>query len=398
MQRARVILKPRMARPFFGRHPWVYASAIARIEGDTEDGDEVDLFSKEGQFIARGLINSRSRIRVRLYTWDQEQPLDADFWSRQLDQAIALRKKLFPVFGSQTGCRLVASEGDGLSGLTVDRYGDWLLVQLTSHALATRQDLLFDLLEQKLHPRGIWLRTEKGIRDLEGLQARDGLVRGAQPPRPLFLDEDGLQYGADVVEGQKTGFYLDQRENRLAAARYLSGSKVLDCFAYSGGFGITLAARGGAKQVLCVDVSEPALQLARANAELNGLGDRLTFRKGKAGEVLTELREAGELFDMVVLDPPKMARHRQSVSQALKGYFSLNRRAIDLLPPNGILVTCSCSGLVSREEFVSVLAAVSEDSGRPIQLLEVRGSAADHPVSVSCPESAYLKCVIARVL
>ena len=393
-----VILRPRMARPFFARHPWVFASAIARVNGNPADGDLVELFSHQGQFIARGLFNSHSRIRVRLYTWDHAQELDEAFWSQKLDQAIALRQQVLPDQTNRSACRMVSSEGDGLSGLTVDRFGEWLLVQITSLALSDRRELLFDLLEQKLKPQGIWLRTEKGIRELEGLEAHDGLVRGKEPPRPLFVEEDGLQFGVDVIEGQKTGFYLDQRENRRAAVRYFQGSRVLDCCCYSGAFGIALAVQGGAKHVLGVDVSQPALALATANAELNGAGERFSTRQGRADEVMDALKEAGETFDMVVLDPPKMARHRSSVQRAQKGYYRLNRRAVDLLSPGGILVTCSCSGLVGREEFAGVLASVAEDSGRTLQILEVRGAAADHPVALACPESSYLKCFIVRVL
>ncbi|HUG90461.1 MAG TPA: class I SAM-dependent rRNA methyltransferase [Planctomycetaceae bacterium] len=392
-----VVLKPRRALPFFGRHPWVFAGAIARVEGSPQAGDELAVVSHEGQFIARGLFNPHSNIRVRLYAWDQAVALDEAFWSERLDAAIGLRRDLFAEPGPETACRLVFSEADGLSGLTVDRYGEWLLVQLTSRALAERRDVLFRLLGEKLRPAGIWLRTEKGIGEAEGLEIADGLVAGREPPRPLFIAEHGLRYGCDVVEGQKTGFYIDQRDNRAAFARYVRPeARVLDVFCYSGGFGLAAVVLGGAKHVLSVDVSEAALALARANAQLNGVADRFRFEAGRAFEVLERLQSAGERFDAVVLDPPRMTRHKAGVSKALQAYHQLNRQAVDLLVPGGLLVTCSCSGLVTREDFERMLAEVSLRVRRPLQILESRGAAADHPTSVHCPETAYLKCYVCR--
>ncbi|MEX0716830.1 MAG: class I SAM-dependent rRNA methyltransferase [Planctomycetaceae bacterium] len=391
-------MKPRRAMPFFNRHPWVFAGAIHRIQDDPQPGSEVRLLADDGEFIARGLFNPHSNIRVRLYGWTEEVALDAALWSRRLDAAIALRRRLFPEFTPETACRLVASEADGLSGLTVDRYGDWLLVQFTSLALWKRRDELVRLLSEKLQPAGVWLRTEKGIRESEGLEAADGLVEGTEPPRPLFIEEHGVRFGVDVVEGQKTGFFLDQRDNRRAVAGYVAGKRVLDVFCYSGGFALACAVRGGAKEVLGIDSSEPALALARANAELNGVAHRVRFEQAKAFDALERLRDAGERFDVVILDPPKMTRHRKGLEQALRGYHSLNHLAVELLVPDGLLVSCSCSGLISREEFESMLASVAQRSERSIQILEARGQAPDHPVSTQCPETAYLKCDICRVV
>ncbi|MGD9854957.1 MAG: class I SAM-dependent rRNA methyltransferase, partial [Planctomycetaceae bacterium] len=244
-----VTLKPRRALPFFSRHPWVFAGAIGQTAGDLPPGSEVAVRAHDGQFIARGLYNPVSNIRVRLYTWNAEQALDAEFWSNRLDDALRLRARLFGSTPEGRACRLVFSEGDGISGLTVDRYDDWLLVQITSRALYERRELLIELLQAKLSPRGIWLRTEKGIREAEGLEQEDGLIAGEPPPRPLFIQEHGLRFGVDVVEGQKTGLYFDQRDNRQAATRYASGRRVLDLFCYTGGFGITAARLGGAREV-----------------------------------------------------------------------------------------------------------------------------------------------------
>jgi 23S rRNA (cytosine1962-C5)-methyltransferase len=393
----RVLVKSRRAQPFFHRHPWVFAGAVQRVEGGPAAGDVVDLYSGEGRFIARGLYNPNSNIRVRLFTWDQQTQLDENFWTERIDAALSLRQQLFPQPAAETACRLIYSEGDGLSGLTVDRFGEWLAAQFTSLAMWQRRETILGILKDRLHPRGIWLRTEKGIRESEGLEVADGLLEGEEPPRPLFITENGVRFGVDVVEGQKTGFFADQRDNHAAAARYVSGHRVLDLFCYSGGFGVTALKLGGAREVIAVDVSERALQLAAANAELNGVAERMHCERAVAFDFL-EAAQDGRKFDTVILDPPKMTRHRAGVDKALKGYHSLNRLAVDILELGGILVTCSCSGLVARDEFAGMLADVALRSGRTIQILESRGQAPDHPIAVHCPETAYLKCFICRVV
>jgi 23S rRNA (cytosine1962-C5)-methyltransferase len=393
----RVYLKERRALPFFSRHPWVFAGAIDRVDGEPSPGAAVTLHASDGKFIAAGLYNPHSQIRVRLYSWVEGEALDADFWSRRLDSAIALRQTLYGDANPENGCRLAFSEADGLSGLIIDRYGDWLLVQFTALALADRRDVILDLLEAKLRPQGIWLRTEKGIRESEQLELADGLARGAEPPRPLNLVENGVRYAVDVQQGHKTGFYLDQHDNRAAVARYVAGKRVLDIFCYTGGFGLAALKNGSAQRVHAVDVSEAALELARKNAKANQVADAIEFVKSDAFEELERLAAAGESFDVVILDPPKLTRHRAGLAKALRGYHSLNQLAVNVLKPGGILVSCSCSGLIGRDDFVGMLAAVSQRSGRPIQILESRGQAADHPTSVHCLETAYLKCYICRV-
>jgi 23S rRNA (cytosine1962-C5)-methyltransferase len=393
---ATVVLKPKRARPFFGRHPWVLDTAILRVEGEPTEGDVVDLTTHDGHFVARGLWNPASRIRVRLYAFNAAMPLDEPLFRRRLESAVKLRAAL-GLDDPAGGCRLVNSEGDDLSGLIVDRYGGWLAVQVTALALVRRLDMLADTLADLVPTRGILLRgAERGLAKLEGLHLPDRLLRGAAPDGPVFVVEHGLTFGVDLAEGQKTGFYLDQRDNRQAAARQARGRRVLDMFCYAGGFGIAAAVAGGARSVLAVDSSAKATALARANADLNGAAN-LTVETADAFEKLAALVAAGERFGMVVLDPPKFARSRASLDDALRAYHRVNRLAVDLLEPGGILVTCSCSGSVAREDFLQMLAGVSQRSGRPIQLLEVRGAALDHPVSASCLEGEYLKCVIARV-
>jgi 23S rRNA (cytosine1962-C5)-methyltransferase len=395
---ARVILKPRKSRPFFGRHPWVLDSAIDRIEGSPADGDIVDLCSEREEFIARGIFNSRSRIHVRLYTWNEAEPLDEAFWRRKLEAAIALRSLLGYNPHSDTyygAARLIFSEADGLSGLIVDHYAEYLVLQVTALALAVRLPQLVPMLVDLARPKGILLRSERDIVRAEGLELAQGLHWGRMPNGPLEIVDQGLRYGVDLAEGQKTGLYLDQRENRTAAVRYMHGRHMLDMFCYTGGF--SLAAAAQARDVLGYDTSQRALAQARANAQRNGLGN-IRFECGEAFETLHALKAAGERFEGIVLDPPKFARSRGAVEESLRAYARLNRLAIDVLAPGGILVTCSCSGHVSRDDFFFMLVSVAQQCGRDIQVLEQRGAAADHPISATCPETEYLKCFICRIL
>jgi 23S rRNA (cytosine1962-C5)-methyltransferase len=396
MTNARVILRAKRARPFFGMHPWVYAGAIDVVEGEPNDGDVVDLVSHAGNFVARGLYNSRSKIRLRLYSWSAEVALDADFFRRRLESAIHLRRDILRLAGPRQACRLVFSEADGMSGLSVDQYDRWLVVQFTSLALAKQRDLLADLLMQLLQPEGIYLRTERGIGQLEGLELQDGPLRGDVPAAPVMIEENGLRMQVQLTEGQKTGYYLDQRDNRQAVAHLAVGRRMLDAFCYSGGFGLH-AARAGAASVLGVDGSEPALHLARANAELNGLTN-VVFEKSDVFDRLDQLVEAQERFGAIVLDPPKFARSRSAVEEALRGYRRLLVQALKLLESSGILALCCCSGLIAREMLHDLLAQEASQARRLVQILESRGAAADHPVSAVCPETDYLKCVVCRVV
>ncbi len=389
------ILKPRKSRPFYNRHPWVLDSAVERIEGSPADGDMIDLLSEKGKFIARGVYNSRSRIRARLYTWHEAESLDREFWLRRLQTALQLRSDLG--YDDREGAaRLVFSEGDGLSGLVVDRYGDYLAIQVTALAIALRLDVIVPLLVELLHPRAVVLRTERGMTQAEGIELRDGPYWGDPPDGPVFIRDAGLRYGVDLAEGHKTGFYLDQKENRRAAAGYFRGRRVLDMFCYSGGFSMAASAQG-AGEVLGFDSSVKAVALARANADLNELTN-LRFDTGDAFKVLESLVKSGERFGGVVLDPPKFARSRTALGEAMRAYHWLNRLAVQSLEPGGFLVTCSCSGHVIREDFRDMLLGVAQQTGRDIQILEQRGASPDHPVSATCIESEYLKCFICRVV
>lgn len=388
-----ITLKKRHALPAFSRHPWVYATSIANEPKGLDAGDEVLVQSEDGQPIGKGLYNQASLIRVRLLTWDLDEAIDAAFFRRKIEAAIDLRRR---TLGQTEAARLIFSEADGLSGLTVDAFDKWLVVQLTSRALFEHFDSIVESLRDLLEPRGMVMRTERGIQEREGLEIADGVIWGMEPPRPLLIEANGLQWGVDLTEGQKTGFYYDQRANREAVARYCAGKTVFDGHTYAGGFALT-AARSGATSVLAVDSSGPAIDLAKANAERNGLADRVTFEKGDVSAHLKAVAEAGRLFDVTIIDPPKLARTRGGLRRAMKAYVKLNAAAIQATVPGGILVTCSCSGLVSNEDFDAILREASLATGRELRVLESRRADIDHPTSVYCPETDYLKCRICAV-
>jgi 23S rRNA (cytosine1962-C5)-methyltransferase len=390
----KLVLKPRRAQPFLARHPWVFAAAIDRIEGEPADGDVVDLVSDRG-FIARGILNRSSLLRVRLYTWDENQPLDRTFWKNRIDGAIAMRRELGLASRSE-GARLIYSESDGLSGLVVDWFAGHVVAQLNSRAMAVRWPMFCDLLVESLKPDSVTFRIDKPIAAEEGIEPQHGVSYGKLPEASVVIEEHGLKYQVDLLGGQKTGFYLDQRENRLAAARYMRGRRVLDLFCYTGGFSLTAARVGEAREVLGVDSSKKAIVAAQSNAALNGAAN-VRFQTGEAFDVLESFASQGDRFEAIMLDPPKFTRTRKGAAAALQAYHRLNRRAIELLAPGGILVTCSCSGGVSREDFFQMVAGVAQKSARHVQVLEQRGASPDHPVSATCPETEYLKCFICRV-
>ncbi|MFN0018966.1 MAG: class I SAM-dependent rRNA methyltransferase [Pirellulaceae bacterium] len=407
LAKAKVTLLPRKALPFYGRHPWVLGSAVQKVEAlgrkklkeEKLDGEVVDLYNERNKFVARGFYNSQSRIRVRLFTWSEGEALDETLFRRRIGQAILLRDQIGyerVTDREQTATRLVFSEGDGLSGLVVDRYGEYLVVQATSMGIAKRLETIVGILQDLLRPKGILLRADKSMAKLEGVEFTEELHWGELPEGQLTIRENGIAFGLDLKEGQKTGFYLDQRENRKAAAGYMKGRRVLDLFCYTGGFALASAKLGQAKEVLGIDGSKKAIAQAQANAALNA-ATNCTFEVADAFKTLDRLQAEGTRFGAVVLDPPKFARNRSTVNSALMAYHRVNRQAVDLLEPGGILVTNSCSGSVKREDFLLMLSGVAQKSGRDIQILEVRGAAADHPVSATCLETEYLKCVICRV-
>jgi 23S rRNA (cytosine1962-C5)-methyltransferase len=348
----------------------------------------------QGRYLATGYLNQRSQIAVRLLTWHAEEEVDRSFWRRRLERAIAGRARL-AASSEINAYRLVHAEADGLPGLIVDRYADWLVVQHLTLGMARRRDEVAALLADLLNPQGIFARDDAEVRRKEGLPLEAGRLWGADPPPRIEIMENGLRFWVDIRQGQKTGFYLDQRGNRSRAALYCAGAEVLNGFAYTGAFG-AYAARAGARSVTNVDTSTDALELARENLALNRLEPQAMV-VGDLFQVLRRYRNEGRRFDLIVLDPPKFATSQAQVADATRGYKDANLLAMQLLQPGGILITFSCSGLVSPDLFQKVVFGASVDAGRDVQILERLAQGPDHPVLLTFPESAYLKGLICRV-
>lgn len=394
---ATVILKKGRARPVLQHHPWIFSGAIARIEGEAQDGDVVVVRDAGGNFLARGTLNRRSQITVRLLTWDQDQAIDGDFWRARLAQAITGRRALAGD-PATTAYRLVNAEADLLPGLIVDRYGDILVVQFLTLGMDVRKGEIVPLLAELARPRGIYERCDAEMRAKEGLSSQEGCLWGEEPPDLLQILENGLRFWVDVKRGQKTGFYLDQRENRRRAQVYCPGRTVLNAFAYTGGFAV-YAAAVGAGQITNVDSSAEALDLAQRNMALNGCAARDDeFVRGDVFQVLRRYRAQGRFFDVVILDPPKFAHTQAQVKRAARGYKDINLLALQLLRPGGVLVTFSCSGQISTDLFQKIVFGASVDAGRDVQIIERLSQGPDHPVLLSFPESQYLKGLVCRVL
>jgi len=392
----RIVLEPRRAKPFYARHPWVFPGAIAEIQGEPVDGEAVEVFSHGGAFIAHGLYNGKSRLRIRLYSWIHDRPIDETLFRERIQQAIRLRQGL-KLIGPGLACRLVFSESDGLSGLTVDQLDRFLVLQFTGLGLAQRRDSIIKTLVDQVQPTGIYLRTERGIGTQEGLELQDGPVWGDSPPAHVTINENGVYFLANLAEGQKTGFYLDQRDNHLAVAKYASGQCVLDAFSYTGGFGLHCA-KAGAASVTCIDGSEGAVEIGKLNAERNQVSDRVSFARADVFKFLETAVQQSEKYGLIILDPPKFARSQAAVETALRGYRRLQALALQLLQPEGVMVVCCCSGIITWQEIEEISAQVATEAKRPLQILERHGQPPDHPVSLACPETSYLKCLIYRQL
>jgi 23S rRNA (cytosine1962-C5)-methyltransferase len=393
---SQVVLRREKRGTFFARHPWVLEKSLVSAPGDLTDGQPVDLVLPDGRWVARGIFNSRSRIRVRLYSWNPDQGLDERLWHDRLERAVALREEL-GLLGAHQAARLVFSEGDGLSGLIVDRYGPYLVIQLTALAVQQQLSTIRDWLLQRLDPRGIIVRSDPRTAKAEGMEPQEDWIHGQPPQEPLQIEEHGVRLTIDLREGQKTGYYLDQRDNRLEAAKRVDGRQVLDICCYVGGFALAAARHGRPLHVLGIDSSRRAVEQAAQHARDNGL-ENVEFQVGDCFEALQQFRAQGRRFGTIILDPPRFAGSRRSIDQALRAYHRLNRLAVDCLEPNGYLITCSCSGLVTREDFRHMLSGVSQRTGRDVQILQQRGAAPDHPVWITCPETEYLKCFVCRVL
>ena len=391
---AKLMLKPGRDKPVRQRHPWIFSGAVDRIEGPAGDGDLVQVCDAAGGFLATGYLNRRSQIVVRLLTWERDEAVDGSFWKRRLERALQGRSALLEDDATDA-YRLANAESDGLPGLVVDRYGRWLVMQCLTLGVARRRDEIAAQLAGIVPAAGIYARDDTEVRRKEGLGLESGPLRGEAPPDRVEIVEHGHRFLVDIMRGHKTGFYLDQRENRRKAAAYCAGAAVLNVFAYTGGFGV-YAARAGALAVTNLDSSADALALAAENVALNGCAPQ-EMVAGDAFQVLRRHREQGRVFDVVILDPPKFATSQAQVLAATRGYKDVNLLAMQLLRPGGVLVTFSCSGLVSADLFQKVVFGASLDARREVQVLEYLAAGSDHPVLLTFPEAAYLKGLACRV-
>lgn len=364
-------------------HPWVYRSDVAEASG--EPGDVVRVVAPNGASLGRAFFNPRSEISIRLAD-REDRDLDESWFERRVETAVGYRESLDI---DATALRLVHAEADGIPGLVCDRYDDYLVLQVGSAAVERRLDWVLDALQTRLEPRGILLRGDSAARRREGLDTAVRVLRG-EVPEGIFAREGPVRYEACPFDGQKTGGFLDQRENHLAAGRHARG-RVLDVFSYAGGF--ALHAARGADTVEAIDASAPALEMARRNADLNGISN-ITFTRENAFDVLRRRSDAGESYDVVVLDPPAFAKSRREVSRARRAYKEINLRAMKLLVPGGTLITCSCSYHFTRDLMEETLCSAAADAGATMRVTEWRGQAQDHPVLLNVPETNYLKCAI----
>lgn len=375
-----------------GRPLWLFAGHVGPLVGQAAAGDLVDVLTAEGQFYGRGLYNPSSKIRVRLLTFE-DRPIDEMFWRVRIQQAIRLRQR---VVVQSNAYRLIYAEGDRLPGLIVDRYDQLLVMQCLSFGIDSRKELLADILMEELNVKTVYLRNEAKSRQLEGLPLERRFLRGSGPTQ-VEIQEGPGKFLVDVERGQKTGWFCDQRENRLAAAKLVAGADVLEVFCHTGAFGIH-AALAGAASVEGLDVSQDTLAMARTHAAMNKVEGRCIYRQADAFEEMRKLMKTGRRYDLVVLDPPAFARSQQALAGALIGYKDVNLLGLKLLKPEGFLVTSSCSHPVSEEDLWKSIRLAARDAKRDIRLIEQRGQGPDHPILASMPETRYLKCFIVQVL
>lgn len=392
-------LKKGREKPVRNKHPWIFSGAIATIDGGSpEPGDIVDICDYKSRWLARGYYNPKSQIAARILTWRQNEYIDSDFWNNHISQAIENRKSL-RFEPATTAYRLINAESDGLPGLIVDRYDDYLVLQFLTLGMDKRRELLTNALIANIEPLGIVERSDAKIRKREGLSLVSELRYGVIPPEGLTILENEMKFGVDLFKGQKTGLYLDQRDNRKAVCRklFMEAREVLNVFSYTGGFSV-YAAHNGASAITNIDVSSDVLQGAKRNLGLNGL-DRPQdeYIAGNAFEILRRFRDSGRQFDVVILDPPKFAHQRSDVNAACRGYKDINWLALRILRPGGLLATFSCSGLVSADLFQKVIFGAAVDARRQVQIMKRLSHSPDHPVSITFPESAYLKGFLCRV-
>ncbi len=380
------------------RHPWVFSRAIEKVIGEPELGQTVDVLDNKGRWIAKAAYSPHSQIRARVWSFENCE-IDVDFFESRVRDALSIRQDIIEREGA-TGFRLIAAESDGLPGITIDKYENYLVCQLLSAGAEYHKDSLVQALVRVFEDCHIYERSDVNVREKEGLPQRMGVLHGATPPESVVIEENGVKISVDIVKGHKTGFYLDQRDSRQRSMKYVKDKQVLNCFSYTGGFGL-YALKGGAKRVINADVSQPALDTAKYNAQLNEFDiskKRAVFLNADVFQLLREYRDQGTKFDVVIMDPPKMVSSKSNLTSGSRGYKDLNRLAIEILNPGGTLLTYSCSGLMEQGLFQKIVADAALDAGRKVKFIERFEQASDHLVDTAYPEGFYLKGFACRVL
>lgn len=372
-------------------HPWIFRSDIDRVEASAQPGDVVDVHAARGRFLGRAYYNPASMITLRMLT-RHDEPIDRDFFYRRVQQAYDYRK----AFCDLDSCRLIFAESDRLPALIVDSFGDVLVMQCLALGMERYKQDVTDALVELLHPAGIYERSDVPVRALEGLEQCTGLRYGQVPDR-VEMVENGVHFWVDVKQGQKTGFFLDQKENRAAIAPFVRDARVLDCFTHTGSFALH-AGHYGAREVTGVDISEYACQFATENARLNGLEDRVHFQEANAFDLLAEQSRHGEKYDVIILDPPAFTKTRAAVASAARGYKEINLRAMKMVREGGYLVTCSCSQHILPAHFLEIVRDAARDAHVQLRQVEYRTQGRDHPILPAAPETQYLKCGIFQLL
>ena len=393
---ATLILKPGKEKSLLRRHPWIFAGAVQEVDGRCRAGNTVTVQSSEGQVLAKAAFSPESSIRARVWTFEAAETVDDVFFKRRVAAAVARRAAL-PELAGQDGVRLVHGEADGLPGVVADRYGDTVVVQLTSAGADKWRKAIGAALAAATGCSRVYERSDVDVRALEGLEPVTGPLVGEAPEAPLSLMENGVRYGVDVLSGHKTGFYLDQRDNRRYVGELAAGRDVLNCFCYTGGFSLQ-ALKGGARSVLSIDSSGEALALGRENVLANGWDDgRAEWRDADVFNELRALRHEGRRFDLIVLDPPKFAPTAAHAEKAARAYKDINLNGLKLLRPGGFLFTYSCSGGIPADLFRKIVAGAAQDAGVEARIIRQLSAGPDHPIALAFPEGEYLKGLVCQV-
>jgi 23S rRNA (cytosine1962-C5)-methyltransferase len=390
-----LILKPGREESVQRHHPWVFSGAVSAVKGDPESGETVDVCAADGTWLATGAYSPNSQIRVRLWSFTQGEEIDADFFRSRIERAVKARETLLKN-DELTSCRLIYAESDGLPGFIVDRYNEFLVCQILSSGAEYWKDIILQHLTDIPGVEGIFERSDSDSRVKEGLEIRSGTLWGKNPPELVEIREQDVHFLVDIRQGHKTGFYLDQRDNRVLLSQFSKDTEVLNCFSYTGGFGIW-ANKGGAASVTNVDTSPESIGLGLKNAELNGMDQNFFTIEDDVFKVLRGFRDANKKFDLIILDPPKFAASASQVERASRGYKDINLLAMKLLSPGGILFTFSCSGHIIPALFQKIVADAALDAKRDARIIKYLSQASDHPISLSFPESQYLKGFIVQV-